>query len=534
VIAALATLQPARAQGTTDRPSAPSTPPAAAPSTPTPSPTPIAPPAARTSAFVPPTRVLALTRKEAIVRAITQSPDLASARVETEVAFAGIDRARGEFEPYGFLGANYAKNRDPTFSREIAPGVTFSGLPAGTQVNPSDVLSWNGGARVKTELGTGIELRYELSKRTTDNVFALDPTITPAFVAEVSQPLLKGFGLDINRAFITVARLGHEASVEGYQDAALSVALGVEDAYWLFAAALENQKVAEQTLVTAKELLKNVRERRDAGTVADIEVFSAEAGVASREEQLIRAKNTVMNAQDQLLRLILPPQALVEWDVTVVPLDQPRLDESITDIVQLIETAFERRPDLHAAALQTDIETVQIERARNDALPTLNLVGSWAQLGLGDGHHDSHEELLSGRFYDWSIGLSFEYPLFNIGPSAAAREAEARRRRALRRRDVLEQDIVLEVRTAAREIETNRERIRAAGYSVELARKQLKAAQDRLDNGLATSFDVLQKEEDLTSARVVEISARIDYVRARARLARATGVLLEQYDIEVE
>ncbi|MHC4831402.1 MAG: TolC family protein, partial [Planctomycetota bacterium] len=398
------------------------------------------------------------------------------------------------------------------------------------------VLAYNGGLRWKSPIGLSVEARYDMFRRTSESTFALDPSYTPAMSVQVRQALTRGFGLDVNKAFITVARIGHEASLTSFHDAVLRLAERVEDSYWGVAFAEENLKVARQALLTSEELLRNTQARREADVVADLDVFSAETAVASRNEQVLRAANDLANARDGLLRLILPARDLEAWNVQIVLVDKPRavVTDDQVDVVRSIETAFERRPDLRSAALAMEIEDVQIDRARNDALPQIDLIGGWTQNGLGETHNDSHGKLFGGRFYDLSVGLEVEVPIFNVGPKARLEEAEARRRRALRQRQSLEQTVVFEVRAAARDMQSARERIRASSIAVELAEKQLQAEQDRLSEGLSTSFDVLQKEEDLTSARVVLISARLDYVRARLRLRRAEGTLLTAFDIEIE
>ena len=90
-----------------------------------------------------------------------------------------------------------------------------------------------------------------------------------------------------------------------------------------------------------------------------------------------------------------------------------------------------------------------------------------------------------------------------------------------------------EVRTAARGVETAGKQIDSARVSRELAEKNLDAAQKRYENGLWTSFQVLEIQEDLTAARSREVEAITGYRRALLAYFRAIGVLLEQEGIEL-
>jgi hypothetical protein len=51
--------------------------------------------------------------------------------------------------------------------------------------------------------------------------------------------------------------------------------------------------------------------------------------------------------------------------------------------------------------------------------------------------------------------------------------------------------------------------------------------------GLSTNFFVLTRQNDLTSARVDEIQAILDFTRAETELARATGMILDTRKVDV-
>ena len=80
-------------------------------------------------------------------------------------------------------------------------------------------------------------------------------------------------------------------------------------------------------------------------------------------------------------------------------------------------------------------------------------------------------------------------------------------------------------------LDTAGQRIEAARAAREAAEVQLSAEQDRFAAGLSTNFLVLTRQNDLSSARLDEISASTDYRMARTEMARATGSLLEDRGI---
>ncbi|MCZ6872033.1 MAG: TolC family protein, partial [bacterium] len=98
----------------------------------------------------------------------------------------------------------------------------------------------------------------------------------------------------------------------------------------------------------------------------------------------------------------------------------------------------------------------------------------------------------------------------------------------------LEENIIAEVRAAARDVSTNSQRIRVTRAASRLAQKQLEAEGKKLRVGLATVFTVLEFQEDLAVERSKEINALTDYMQALIRLEAVKGTLLDTYNIVIQ
>jgi outer membrane protein len=482
------------------------------------------------------TAAVALSVKEAVIRALKNNPDLDIQRLQVAIASAQIDVARGEFEPFAFAQGTFTQRRDPFFSANPfgTGGLNpITGLESGLTTNPSDIWSYGAGFRQKTPLGTSYEIRYDDTRRTTENRFALNPSWTPSMTVSITQPLLRGLGISVNRALVTVARENRNISSQAFRDLAIQTAFQVEAAYWAYVYTVGQRQVAEAALKTAQDLLEVNRRKLEAGSLAPIEVVVAESGVASRVDAVITARAQVFNARDRLMRLIEPPGSAARWNVDIIPLDAPRLEETPIDVEREYATALERRPDLLSLQHTIAADRARLVRAENDELPQLDLIGSWSELGLGNTHHNSHSALLDGGFYDWSVGLNFSYPLFNLAARGAADQERYAIRQDRKRVESLELGIVLDVRLAVRDVIAGRERIRATEKAVELAARQLDEEKKRLEVGLATNHDVLLFEQDLTQARTDRLKAQTDYEIAKSQLARVTATILERRGIGI-
>ncbi len=98
----------------------------------------------------------------------------------------------------------------------------------------------------------------------------------------------------------------------------------------------------------------------------------------------------------------------------------------------------------------------------------------------------------------------------------------------------LEQNIILEVRKAVRDLASSQEGIEAARRASEASAEQLRAERIRLEYGESTPFDVLQREEDFVQAESREIDALQLYRVSVTGLHRAEGSILQNRNIAID
>lgn len=291
----------------------------------------------------------------------------------------------------------------------------------------------------------------------------------------------------------------------------------------------------------------------EVGTLAPLELIQSEVGIATRQEEIIRTQAQVEDAADQLRRLLNVESPRL-WSMEVVPVTDPEIARISIELEPAIRTALDERPELAAQRLQLDTLELDARFFRNQAKPRLDAQVRYGFNGLGGtarerenpldpnspvtitpgGYEDALQQIVDRNFRGWQIGLDFGYPLQN-------RQAKARRTiadLALERGETLLQDLELqirtEVRTAARGVDTAAQQIDSARVSMRLAEENLDAERKRYENGLSTSFQVLEIQEDLTQARSRLVTAITGYRRALVRYYRSIGRLLDENGVELE
>lgn len=429
---------------------------------------------------------------------------------------------------------------DHVFYADVAGGrnhLAAASLLAGAPEIDDQSAFFRTGIRRTLPMGALIDFNLSFQRDRTNSTFAtLNPTWQESLGVSLVVPVLKGAGDAANLTPMLLARNARRISADEFEKQLADDVLAVYEAYWALVSALEQKRVRDQALVVARKLLEDNQRRFDGGALPKADVTQADAGVASQIEGILTAESAVEDAMDRLKRLIDP--ALLRRDVTILPVDAPPVPQGGVDERSAVERglreAIEKRPEYRAISVRIDSVDRTIEKAHNDALPRINTIASGSFTGIEDGFGGAARELRSADTYVWSVGVSIEIPLENRTAAGALRSGELERRRLLLRRRDLEDQLLVEVRASVRGIKTAEKRIEATQRAAGLMREQFEGEEKRRDQGVRTTFHVLDARSKLTEALTNELRARIDYAMAWARHRHATGMLLAHHEIIVE
>ena len=299
--------------------------------------------------------------------------------------------------------------------------------------------------------------------------------------------------------------------------------------------ALRNYDAARHSRDLALELCKEEQARVQAGAGIELDVITAQADAASREEAVLLAQNNIENNERFLKQLITADtKTLLETRVTIEP--PPTAAVGKVDLQAGLREALNGRPDYQEALVALQTRHISVVTARNGVLPRLDLVGSLNLLGL-----DSNDIADSLRFFNsgtrapqsWSVGAIMSMPLGNRSAKGRLKAARLLDAQALATLKQLEQTIIVDVANAAGEIDTARQRIDSTNEALRLAKESLSAGEKRHAAGSATTFEVLQLQKSMTEAAASLIRAEADYRKAVSEYDRQTGATLLHNTITV-
>ena len=500
----------------------------------------LAPPSLR-AAEDEPADAVRMGLSECLSRALEQNLDLEIAKRDPQIAYQTVLFQEAVFDPLFAAGATHNETKqEPSQvytgrnNKQDNLNATFSGL-------------LNFGATWSAGLNTS---RYD-----TDSLGALyNPSYNSGLALGFMLPLLKNFGKETTTAQLVISKRSLEISHEELRRQATTTLRAVEDAYWNLRAAREARKVAEQALRLSQDLYELNKKKVEVGTLAPIEITQAEANVASNVEGTIRAKETVGNAQDALLKLLAVPQDDLLWTQTVIPTEEPVRDARSVDLGKVTESALSDRPEIIEARKSLENAKLSERAAHNQARHELDLTagltpsgnnlinisagpdgipGTTDDVPVTGGLGDSYKEIPKFNNYVWSLGLSYKVPIANRAAKANYATAELNREKQEISVKNTEDLIRVDVRTAVRAVEAGFERVTAGRKNVELQQKKLDAEQKKFDNGMSTSFEVFTFQTDLRNAQLSLIQALLDYNKSLADLERAKGTLLESKGLKL-
>lgn len=474
-----------------------------------------------------------LSLSQAIELALRNALDLDVASLSYQRSGFGIGAASGMFDPSVTAGVSTSRRETPTTSSFQAPA--------------SESQRFELGIGGLTELGTEYSLgfngvRSDSPTRTAiPGYVEINPTFSSGLTASVTQPILRGFGRDVNTRLVVQSRLAQDSSAWDFVASVQTAVQLVENAYWDLVYALANLDSKKEALERAIDFNRITKIKIDVGALAPIEVVQTEVTIAQREQEIILAEGQIGDAQDRLKRL-LNVTDLSAWNRPIVPTDAPSEERIEIDVEAGIRSALEVRPEVKQALVNIESRKISLVYNRNELKPRLDARGTYGLAGVGfnndavkDGssYSDAYSQIGSWDYPNWSVGLNFSVPLRNRTARANAAIAATDLELARTNLALLKQNLALEVRTAARNVDTARRSVAAAKKARELADRNLDAERKKFDNGMTTSFTVAQVQNDLTTARSNELLAIAGYLKAMVSWHRAIGDLLPTKNVEL-
>ncbi len=537
---------------------------------------------------VPPAAVLTLQPRVGIVgdvqlaladviqAVLTNNREILVATLSHQKADFNVRAAKGHFDPV-IGGSGYAL-------RQVSPEASSLGGAINGAVTQKEVFADPQISGNSPWLGTTYKLDFASSRIDNNNTFnTLNPTYPTAATLNLTQPLWGGLLFDLNRERLSVARKDLTQTEEQFRQRVTDVTTQAVRAYWELDYALRNLDVQLAAVRLAEQQDASNRHQVEQGMQAPIDLIQTQTQISIYHQNVFNAQQQLTEAENAVKRLMLPDRNDPRWNLAIQTVPMPPESAAVPTLEEALRDAIADRPEIKADQLGVQISELAARLAREQARPQVNLTARLSAQGLAGrtvaqstdifgtlftplftrvndlsalaglppldtsglastnsvpdffvgGYGQSLATLKDLRFPTVQIGIQVSLPVGNRTARAEAQIADASRKQTIAQQQQLEISVVSEVRNSLQRVLDASALLDAAHRAAQLAVQQYEGEQRQFQAGVSSVYLVLQRQIELTNARLREIRATAERGEAQADLDRATANTLRRQNIDI-
>ena len=323
--------------------------------------------------------------------------------------------------------------------------------------------------------------------------------------------LITDFGRTGN--LVASSRLQERAQTANAIATVEDITLAADQAFFDALQAQALLKVADQNVSTRQTTETQVSQMTKNKLKSTLDLSFADVILSQAKLLQLDAQNNV-DSTLAALDAVLGLDRQVTYDLVD---DNAPVNAPPTDADQLLQLAFQQRPDLQALTYSQQAAVKFSHAQRDQMLPTISAAGTAGSVPIRPP---------SGYTSNWwgGIGVNMEIPIFNgFLYSAQAKEASIRAQAASEQTRDLRDRIVRDVRTAWLAANTAYRRVAVTDELLQQANLALSLAQTRYKLGLSSIVELSQAQFQQTDAAIGNTDAQYQYRLALATLNYQTG-----------
>ncbi len=326
-------------------------------------------------------------------------------------------------------------------------------------------------------------------------------------------PLLRGLITNPENAELERSNLADPKADNQIAQTRQDLFFAAASEYWDWTAAVKMADVQKRALKVAEDRFKQVEQRAKAGAAAPLDAVEANQEVQRRRESLIAATRAVEQEQYKLSMFLwerdLPVTPSVDraWNFPVA-VDPPSAEVVKADKL----VARTTRPEIREVEIEAKLNNIDLALAKNNLLPSLDLEASPAR---------SPEKFVLGLGY--RFGAEVRIPFLQRRSRGEVMEAQGKADRFVLVQKYREQQVLVDVDNALSALERAKERIAAAGQSLQLARTLEEGERFRFSVGATSVLFVNLRERNAVDSEANLLRAQADYQKAQAFYQWAIG-----------
>ena len=273
-----------------------------------------------------------------------------------------------------------------------------------TTFNQRDNASWNFAMVKNIPSGGGITVNFNSSRTDTNQVATL---FTPQYggqaLIQFTQPLWRNRRVDQTRGNIKLVNLDLKTNDSKFNQSVTNTIASIQGLYWDLVGAIRDYEIKRKSVELAMITVEQNKIKLGIGTAAPINVTEAQASLASREIDLIRAKEVIQSTENALRNMISSDRNADIWRQTIVPADSPDFREYPVNLNKAIEEALQKRPELEQFDLQLEQNDITYQMQKNTKKWQIDVVGSFGANGTAGPPGSPDKAPNTGAIYRRSV-----------------------------------------------------------------------------------------------------------------------------------
>jgi len=450
-----------------------------------------------------------LTLREAILLALRYNPNIQNAELDRIIQRYQLRLAHNEFELQYALAGTAAVEKSH-----------YSGV--GNATTKSYLLTPE--VDLKNKYGTELALRM-------DNNVAAYGNYNPLLNLSLKQPLLRGFGREVNEIGLLNAIDNEWLNKLNLQQAVIDQITQLITTYRALIMSGNNLQNQRQQLTEAKKSYETNEKRIAAGQLEPTGNIQQSYQIESLNLMVEQAENDFKTtAQDLLQTIGLDPdmKLAVPSDVTLDKLVIPDVNESIAQAfkhnTQYLALTMTLRADERAYKLAKNQQLWQLDASANVQTGTMTGVdnNSAGLKGIYNGHNITE-----------SVGVTLRIPINDLTLRSQLISAKVRLEKDRLNLIAARRALITMIKNTITTIQSQAKRYELAKRQVELAAQSYSLEKKKLQAGIASALDVNNTQNQLLQAQTGLISAKIAYLNQLSALQRMLGTTLNYWHIKL-
>lgn len=475
------------------------------------------------------------------------------------------------------LAGSAIPNIDPVFFTSFTGSHTTtaetSTVVTGTTAFTSAYKNWVVGVQQAYWTGTTVQLfttsTFGLNQNATTSQF--NPVDQGAASLSITQNLLNGFGIAVNKRSLHVARNNLRVTDLQFVQQVIATVANVVNLYWDLVSFNEDLKIKQQTLELDNKLFEDNKRRAELGSIAPIDTIQAESEMKNAQQDVITQETQVLQ-QEMIMKSVITRSGMDNIAIVsahIVPTDHIEVPavEPIVPLQDLIAEAMQHRTEIENNQISLENARLNMLGTKNNLLPTLSanvtlsnsgqagslgnaqvpIVGNTGQI-LGyrpitaadvngfflGGYGTVLDQIFRRNFPNYSASISLTIPLRNRAAQADLVTDELNYRQSEIQDKQLRNNIKLNVLNAYTALRQSKAAYESAIVARKLQDETLAGTRRKYELGTSTITDVVIAQRDDTTRNLAEVDARRSYIDARTSLKQQLGTILEDYDVNID